>query len=182
MSKRYGRNQKRRHREEITRLKQEIQIKDMFAVRKSQIHDQLKESYNNLSKAFQELKENLEDVVSKIEEVSYYSSVLPMKDFKGDTKGLKQMRVDIRDKPKFTVTRAVDINCVFKVVDVYALEVILKENRETFQHSVHLRYHTGKESAVMLSETMFRRISDRRFYRQVVELVSEQLAIHIRKQ
>ena len=139
MSKRYGRNQKRRHLKEIEELK------TINKIRVDTIRD--------LRERVDILNENNKETASIIESVCKYSVALPPKNIAGQS-SRKSLRL-IRQTP----FRAFDNNFSFcqqdNIIDVYALELFIRENWESFTAAVHIRYHgpgNNSEFGYMVSE------------------------------
>lgn len=124
MSKRYGRNQKRRHREALA-----------LAVQKC-------EGY---ARALDKSQENLRDIVSKIESIQRYSVALPAKTVHGDAP--REYRLPAV-QPEFwgwTDPETLSMKCI----TVYRLDVDMLD-RDTFEKVAQLRFN-GKCVRMMLT-------------------------------
>jgi len=141
MSKRYGRNQKRRHREEISRLKIENKTE------RARLED------SERTRAY--LKAQARSIVEIIEKICTGSACLPPREFihrQGGKQMTRRMPID-RERECFPVRGGMVPN-VFSsgFVDVHALDIYLQEHREEMKAAIHLQYGDGEgHSAYMLS-------------------------------
>jgi hypothetical protein len=155
MSKRYGRNQKRRHLAEVERLNQAYSMTDGL----------LKKIYSDLSDA----KSTIAEMLEIIESVCKNSIAIPPKKQDG-TWMIDRYRLERARDIDFTAVIGDDpypSNLSFRTINLYALRVFLRENREQFSAAVHLEYSAGPHSAYMISfdglRSMPREVLVRRF-------------------
>lgn len=139
MSRRYGRNQKRRHREEIARLSLAHGMDDMLI--------------KLMGKDLREAQDKLAEMLMIIESVCFNSVAIPAKTVKGDYPTDKYT-LPLREKIDFSsaIGAVSSSYATFKTVNLYALRDFLEARKESFQLSVHLEYAAGKHSAYMISE------------------------------
>jgi hypothetical protein len=168
MSRRYGRNQKRKHLEEIVKWKQAQQLSA--------------ELMNYYSAELKDARVNMLEMRAIIESVCHNSIALPPK---------KLMGVGPRDRCRAEAFPPLDLGVVvgddrpdsiaFRRIDLWALRVFLKENRETFQAAVHLEYSAGPHSAYMISERGLRAMPRETLLRKLVPQIGNDLVDHLRK-
>ena len=138
MAKRFGRNQKRRMREKITKLEKEVTHKSAYI--------------QNLRQENKELKEQLETIVDDIQRICKYSAVLPAKKKRVTESFATSSEIWI-DQP----------DIIENFTDVYAKQIVhnrmalpfvrsflrVKENIATFKKFVHLEVWWGNKVSEM---------------------------------
>lgn len=165
MGRRYGRNQKRRHREEIARLK---------------VFEKENEGLVNNHRL---MREQLRDVFKTIESVCEYSVALPPKELRGD-RYTNTVRLDI--KPNIDL-RSVRLNemiyetVALTMVDTYALEVYLEEHKSEMTQVVHLLHKTPNHTAYMLSEEALLQIPEPFLVARVIPQIARELVRLMKK-
>jgi len=139
MSRRYGRNQKRRHRAEIMRL---TEANKMNLELGSHLTDKLKKS-----------QETIFEMIKTVEAVCYNSVTIPPKTVTGvDRRDF--YRVGCFDPPDLAVNDySVPVEKQMRTVNMWALREYLEHNAEQFQTAVHLDYTAGKHSCYIISES-----------------------------
>lgn len=168
MSRRYGRNQKRRDRKEIARWKQAYEMSDGLL---KHISDELRDA-----------KSTIAEMLTIIKAVSRFSVALPPKKVDGERRC---------DKYQIEVLPALDFNTViggacapsavsFRRIDLYALRAFLEERRDAFQTAVHLEYSAGPHSAYMISEMALRSLPREVLMRRLVPEIGLALIEHLR--
>lgn len=168
MSRRYGRNQKRKAREEIARLKI--------------AHEMNGGLLEHVGAKLEGARMTISEMVSIIESVCGNSIALPAKKVKG-VGPMALYRIGQPEKNFHVVPGA---NCIpssgsFRTIDLYALRLFLEANRETFQAAVHLEYSAGPHSAYMISEKALRTIPRETLLRRVVPEIGRALVEHMRE-
>jgi len=168
MSKRYGRNQKRAHREEIARLKtallMEQGLREYFADKYYRANGQIKE------------------MVSIITSVCEYSVVLPPKIIKGRGKmDYYRLAAPTRVPDIVDIWRPLSVDSL-QTIDLFALKVYLEKHYERFSIALHLEYSAGGHSAYMISEAALQRMSDEDITRKITPEVAKALVKHFRKE
>jgi hypothetical protein len=147
MSRRYGRNQKRKHRAEISRLTSELAHSEALR--------------SPLYRRYIDLQENLADIMRVIKSVTEHSVALPPENIPFNGRLPRERRMAKRVPfdslmllgPKDAIRSA-------DYVDVYALEYYLRENREKFQASIHFNFCNGGEAAYMISMEGFMHVPE----------------------
>lgn len=134
--KRYGRNQKRQHRQRIA---------------------QLERDYGRSYQKVVELRETIERMVDVIEGVSKHSVVLPPKQMRG-REPRKSLRIALHRHvlgaapyPRKRLDQDVP-HLGRDTVNVNMLRLFLEQYAETFAKAVHLEYVAGGHVAYMLSQ------------------------------
>jgi hypothetical protein len=160
MSKRFGRNQKRKMREQL----QGLQKKDA-----SNAH--------NLAyyrKQVASLESELRRVIETVESICTYSAAIPAK-VRTDRPYGDRWEVPLVERlSNFSVAdHASDPWGILRTIDCYALKIYLEEHLGTFSTAVHLKFN-GKHSAYVLSEQALRSMPESR--------IVEELVRHLRKQ
>lgn len=167
MSRRYGRNQKRRHREEIARLNQVNTMADGLLKR--------------ISADLQDAKDTISEMLEIIESVSTHSVAIPPKKKTG-TRAMDHYWVEVRD---INFNHVIGGNYApsavsFRTIDLYALRVFLESRREQFQAAVHLEYSAGQHSAYMISEEALRSLPREMLLRRLAPDIGRCLIEHLR--
>lgn len=158
MSKRYGRNQKRKAREEVSRL-QHVYLREQGLLRW-------------YGEELQKARDDLDRLVTAIEKVSKHSALLPPKTVEG-TGPVHQCRL-LRRSPLGSPPRG--------PVDLYALEMSIQENELDMQTAVHLNYTRGPRAVYMISEQALLMLSEEDLVRHFAPEVVRALLRHIRGQ
>jgi len=140
MSK-YGRNQKRKHLEEIKTLKNKVEY---FENRVEYLERMYRERLLTL--------EYLRKVFATIEEITKHSILLPAKEVKGD---IRRESLNVRTYEKMKNFCACPTNAIENIkanyVTVHELKTFIEKRAEDFSRVIHLRYVHGKESCYMIS-------------------------------
>lgn len=171
MSKRFGRNQKRRMRADLALAQTKITI----------LTDNVQAHQRNASVQ----QDRVRSIIREIERICEYSSALPPKVHEARKKDT--YRVGIRPKPKPNLAALTMQDCITSVpddfmqtVDCHLLEIYLEQNIEAMQLAVHLNCTTGKHSAYMISEAALKSISEEELVKNLMPDVVRQLIIHLR--
>lgn len=164
VSRRYGRNQKRRHREEIA------QLRAAHGMNEALLRDQ--------GRRLREARETIREMVRIIEAVCPYSVALPPKDMALHYG--RHCRLEVRpplSEMVFGPGDAVGFAPVEgRMVDLHALEMYLEERRDQFQMAVHLRYEgDGGRWGYMLSESALRSMPEEVILRGLLPEVGRQM-------
>jgi len=173
MSKRYGRNQKRRHRELLAKTEKRLQEMTVAYDRDRHLTEYLQQQINRAERTIREMVETIESVCPN-------STAIPPKTFTGSG-----------ERPSFTVAcldspllMSMGVNPnrpivpeQLRYVNTYALETYVQKHKETLDTAIHLRYQAGGHSAYMISERGFRDIP----IGKLVELVARELVNHLRR-
>lgn len=164
MSRRYGRNQKQRHREEIARWKQ---------------------AYENESRLFRTAKSDLaaadktiREMIAAIERVCRHSVVLPPKTIAG-MESRDHLRLGVLSP--LEVTRCISPNdtwfdIVTHTVDLHALHVCMRDCWETFGLAVHVEYGTVEKVAYMISPEALSRMPPKELEEHIARELARCLA------
>lgn len=169
MSRRYGRNQKRRHREEIARLNQAYAMADGLSKR--------------LATDLRDAKGTIAEMLTIIEAVSRFSVALPPKAVKGSG---RCDRYQVEHLPEIDFSVVIGDDCApsavsFRRIDLYALRVFLGSRRDAFQTAVHLEYSAGPHSAYMISEDALQSLPREMLMHRLVPDIGRALIEHMRK-
>lgn len=166
MSRRYGRNQKRRNREEIKRLNQAYAMADGLSKR--------------IAADLRDAEYTISEMVKTIGSVCTHSVALPPKKVAG-TRERNYYRVSARniDFPSVVCGDCPPANVSFRTIDLYALRVFLESRREQFQAAVHLEYSAGPHSAYMISEEGLRSLPREVLVRRLVPDIGRKLVDHL---
>lgn len=143
MSKRYGRNQKWKHLEEIARLRAEVESS--------------REQCNSLYSAVVEANSTIDGMVSIIKDVCRNSVAIPPETVIGVAPPDGHMRMPFLDRPVSVSYRNGDCACSHHArhVDLYQLRIFLKDHAQMFCLAVHMRLGNKCESAYMISKEAF---------------------------
>ena len=162
MSRRYGRNQKRRAREEITALRQRCQVTEHSA----------KVERGESARATGMLRQ----VIDMIERVCPNSIILPPKQIKGihEHEELTLQQRSVKMRPFLAPGTTAD-TVTYHTISTHALRLFLESNYETLQKVVHLTYNAGGHSAYMLSEQAFCEMTDLEIIQQIGPVLVAQL-------
>lgn len=168
MSRRYGRNQKRRHREEIARLNQAYTLTDGLLKR--------------ISTDLRDAKGTIAEMLTIIDAVCSHSVALPPKKVTG-SKPMNYYRVGVRE---IEFSDVIGSDCCpsavsFRTIDLYALRVFLESRHEQFQAAVHLDYSAGPHSAYMISEEALRSLPREMLLHRLAPDIGRCLIEHLRK-
>lgn len=171
MGKRYGRNQKRRHREEIKKLSSELVSCRKTGAIATNLLSESRAKINRQQK-------QLEDIISSIKRVARFSSCVPPETRQVNGR-YDQYRVESRQP--FSMDD-LDIGSIsFEVIDLYRLECFVRDHWKKFSKSAHLRLSNGKESVYMISEEALRNISTRELIERLLPDLAEQLISHLKR-
>lgn len=169
MSRRYGRNQKRRHREEIARLNQAYAMSTGLSRRNA---ENLKEANETMAK-----------MIRTIEKVCCHSIAIPPKEVKGNELR-DHFRIDVRRVCNLGPTsdlRRMSTAETFRVIDLYALQVYLMKHQDKFSTAVHLKYSGGGHTAYMISEYALRSMSHDDLMRHFVPEIADAMIRNLRE-
>lgn len=168
MSRRYGRNQKRRHREEIARLNQVNAMADGLLKR--------------ISADLRDAKGTISEMLEIIESVSRHSVAIPPKKEVG-TRAMDHCRVGVQDISFAHVIGGdyAPSAVSFRTIDLYALRVFLESRREQFQAAVHLEYSAGPHSVYMISEEALRLLPREMLAHRLAPDIGRCLIEHLQK-
>lgn len=169
MSKRYGRNQKRQHLEEIARLNEALAMSEGLAA--------------HLAKELRQARETIDQMIQEIEAVCEYSAALPPKEVKGSAP-VDHYQVGIPELPphsRVTMDDVVPSKVSISTVNVSALRSYLRQHHKDFCLAVHLEYSVGRHSAYMISEAALYRMPDDVLFRRVALDIVEKLIRHLKK-
>jgi len=176
MSRRYGRNQKRHHREEIARLNQETE-------RLNLAYSMADGLSKHLATDLRDAKDTISEMITIIDAVCRHSVAIPAKQLKG--KGPRD-RCQVEDLPPIDFSEVIDGKYApsavsFRRIDLYALRVFLESRREQFQAAVHLEYSAGPHSSYMISEEALRSLPSETLMYRLVPDIGRCLIGHLRK-
>lgn len=172
MSRRYGRNQKRRHREEIARLGAEVS-------RMSSAYQLTDGLSAELGRKLRQAQEQLREMVEIIERVCPHSVALPPKGVVGGA-ARNHYRLQARP-PGLTVAAGGNVMLPSwseaMVVDLFRLRMVLEERREQFAAAVHLVYADpgARPAGYMISRTALAALPEEVLLRQLLPDVGRQL-------
>jgi hypothetical protein len=169
MSRRYGRTQKRKHREQISKLENSLKTTTLFQVG---MVEKLKQAYRTI-----------EDMVETIESVSQNSICLPPKTMNG-YESRNHIIIPIRKKEDFKAIfhgNTINDNINFKTVNVFALRLFLQEQKDQFEIAVHLEYAAGENSAYMISENALQSMPENYLVERFSKDIATQLIQHIKQ-
>jgi hypothetical protein len=131
VSRRYGRNQKRAHREEIARLKAEVQRLEADALVD-------RRSINRYSEALAAQRREMAGLVEEIRAVCRDSALLPAREVslpgEGPWRLAMQEPIRIRFRPF-----SLDEPMMISTVDIYEVRAFLEKHLETFRTIVHVK-------------------------------------------
>lgn len=169
MSKRYGRNQKRHHREEIARLNQVAAMSDGLLKR--------------ITADLRDAKGTIAEMLTIIDAVCCHSVAIPAKQLRGQG---PRDRCQVEDFPPIDFSAVVGGDCApsavsFRRIDLYALRVFLESRRDQFSAAVHLDYSAGPHSAYMISEEGLRSLPREMLMHKLVPDIGLALIEHLRK-
>lgn len=168
MSKRYGRNQKNRHREKIKRLEEK--------------NKNLEHSKNEIKKVYTHNRDQLDDIISLIERFNPNSTLLPP----------KKERVDrMYDRYRVAAKQQIDVN-PFKpdsiaeyvectTIDLYLLETCIRKNIENFQTHCHLILSSGEHVAYAISREAMMNTPTKVIVERLLPDITCQLVKHMQK-
>lgn len=163
MSKRYGRTQKRKNREQIKKLQNDLEW--------------FKKSRSEWIKLCNKKQAQLEQITDIIEKVSKMSICLPPKVIAGNPE-IDSIRIPLWAQSFELPTTSEPVgNTSFQTLDVHALRVFVEENRQALQLMVHLRYGYEKESVYCLSKESLSFLSPA----LIAEEISKDIAIELIK-
>lgn len=136
MSKRYGRNQKRRHREELAQLRADLvaqTAREREALRQ-------RDSYEEQLR-FQ--KEHLKEIADTINQVVSYSALLPPQEAPLREADVNPLRIHLRrhaERPAIGAGALVEDLAIPPLLelDLWELRVFLEQNLATFERLVHV--------------------------------------------
>lgn len=164
MSKRYGRNQKRRHVEEIKDIKRKLEINDN--INRSII--------NTLQEKLNRARRNTEEMVSMIENICEYSSVLPPKTMDGN---LAYDTFRLPTKPQRHILQRTWSK---SIVNLHALNIYINEHYETFSKCVHMTYN-GNHSAYLISREAILTTPLYKLVEQYAPQIANELIYHLKE-
>lgn len=162
MSKRYGRNQKRAHREEIAKWKA--------------AYDSLSQSKSNdLHKANSVIKK----MVTIIESVCQHSVAIDPKIYYGteDPPEKTHLYKQNMATSDFIIGNSKTVS--YDTIDLFKLEAYIRSNAEQFTKAVHLVWG-NKKSAYMLSQEALESLPEEFLKDQVVPQIIDELIQHIK--
>jgi len=168
MSKRYGRNQKRKNRAEIARLQQSFALANGLS--------------RDLSGSLQAANNTIAEMVRIIEAVSYNSVAIPAKEMEGNI----SRDYLILNQPNGLSSYANLSNLreiiSYKSINLYALRAFVESRHEAIQAAVHLKYaHGNQHSTYMLSESALRSLPREALLQRLLPDIGRQLIDHLRK-
>ncbi len=151
MSKRFGRNQKKRLKEKL---------------------DKLINRNKALAYDYNKIKSRCNDIHITIERVLNNSILLPPKEIPGDT-----------TLPKFALPIYESLNSnslttetlEYKIIDLHKLDILIRENRETLQKSVHLMISDRSELCYYLSSNAIKNVSEEYLFNYFLPKVTKEL-------
>lgn len=165
MSRRYGRNQKRRHREEIARLNQAYAMADGLS--------------KQLATDLRDAKGTIAEMMTIIDSVCSHSVALPPKQLRGQ--GPRDRYLPPIDFSEVIGGDYAPSAVSFRRIDLYALRVFLESRRDQFSAAVHLEYSAGPHSAYMISEDGLRSMPREMLMHRLVPDIGRALIEHLRK-
>lgn len=157
MSKRYGRNQKRKHRAAVAAL--------------SQRNEELSKAAGLLRHEVEYYKCAIDRITSAVESICYYSAALPPKSSPGDTR-MNTIRLAVPQDPGFFKDAMAPLA---PTVDLRKLECFMREHKGKLRAAVHLRLHDVGESAYMISKEAFYSVNTDALAKYFGNGVTEQL-------
>ena len=171
MSKRFGRNQKRKLREKVENLNEARQLD------KALLYD----IQGRHGKAVRQV----ERMLDIIEGIFQNSTALPPKTEKGNIDYQRYILPIYEPMKSFGSSIAGTVfdqdTLSYKIVDLYKLETFLEENVDTFSMSAHLRFYNGGESVYYISEAGLRSMPDKILIDQLIPEITKQLVYYMKK-
>ena len=168
MSKRHGRNQKRKHKA-ITKL-----LGDALRMTEGLLE--------HTSKKCAAAEATVTEMVRIIESVAKYSIALPAQ--KGPSSSSARERFQVATIQRIDVARiAQDYNPTAPMhqrVDLYALRLFLEENSEAFQAAVHLEYSAGGHAVYAISEIALQSVPEEYLVRRLAPEIARLLVEYLR--
>lgn len=171
MSRRYGRNQKRRHRSELALSREEV-------TRLHQAHARSSALALSHAADLQEARETIAGMIRVIERVCPNSVAIPPKHRKGSERR-NSIRAEVLEQlGEWSVLEA-DLAMTLRTVDLYALELFLRRHHEDFSTAVHLQYSGGGHSVYMISREALLAKSQDDLAKWLVPQIAKELAGHL---
>ena len=168
MSKRFGRNQKRKLKEKVENLEYSMKLDSVLLA---------DVRYKRDVAVMQ-----VERMVDIIEEVCQNSIALPPKESKENSKLYPRYRLPIYEPMELTAGTLFDRDTLsYKTVDLYKLETFLRDHADSFGVSAHLRFYNGAESAYYISEEGLRCMPDSALVEHLIPEIARQLVYHMKK-
>ena len=164
MSRRYGRNQKRRAREEAEALRQRVE----YMSNRSNLY----RARNDRSELkIHELECQVEEMIDAVADICQHSTVLPVKTIALNRPPVSPMRVGIIQRMGYNDNR---MFAQESIIDVNRFHGFVREHSREIGLSVHVKYEYKGEAAYMISEKAFATMNDRALAREVIpEIIRE---------
>lgn len=177
MSKRYGRNQKRRHRETIAQLETEKRGLILWEQAKA-------EERRILEARLQDQKAHVREIADTINGVVAYSALLPPRQGPfGRDPGDNPLRVRLvqrrtmldRCVPDREGVLPADLDVPILELDLWELRTILEKNLETFARLVHMLLPGPAGMVYRVSEATYRQLQRAHALPEVARIIFQQI-------
>lgn len=129
MSKRYGRNQKRRHRERIAALESGL----------ARMGEMYNRDVKGLRQTLDDARRERDGIVETIRRRLPYSAMLPPRAIGGPGGHFRYATDDVRAVIREAESAIGDMSCSTVTVDLHALEAAIHDNLATLEREVHVR-------------------------------------------
>lgn len=181
MSRRFGRNQKRKLLSKLADKESELDRMVVSNELDIALRKDMFEKYRNL-------KTDFEGIVRAIERIANNSSVLPPKDVSDGctppNSNLYRMGVLECDAEPFELspTGPPMMGESWRVVDLWKLHSFIEKNKEKLQTCLHIKYTgNGKESAYMISESALNTMDEYELVRELSKHVIPEMVRLLRR-
>lgn len=165
MSKRYGRNQKKKHLMRISELEAAYKMQGGLLA--------------EVSRKKSAAEQTIADMIETIERAAFNSIAIPVKTvFGGDERD--SLRCEICEPPPPVSQQNAPIMATYNTVELYALRAFVEENRDGLSKSVHLKYSAGKHSAYMMSEKALADMPEGRLIEWILPEIAKELVRRIK--
>lgn len=169
MSKRYGRNQKRKHRETIKNLEEALYMERGLC-----------KYANDRRKA---VEEKMMEVIDIVESMCANSVALDPKTMLGSMNTDRIRLPVVGPIPYLTPSTAIRVvTDSFDTIDLYTLRTVVEERRDVLSTCVHLMYSSpnGGESYYMISEKALMAMPEDVLSKKIVPYIARELIRHLR--
>lgn len=171
MSKRFGRNQKRRMRDELAGLREAYQRESALV------------SWQGAK--LRQTEDTVRGMIEAIESVCRHSSILPPKIFHGGP--VVPPRFRVRSRHPFPALDYFAGNSEIRSplsgasVDLYALRLFVEKHYQDFTLSVHLQYEGKDGAAYMISERALKSMPEEELIKRFAPRIAKELVWYLRK-
>ena len=173
MGKRYGRNQKRKHREEIAQLRE--------------THNMDVSLMGRLTRRSENAEQTVQEVFKTIGNVCKNSIAIPPKDI--EVNRALPNHFSVEQSPSLSEFGPIENHTIremsnefaqYRVVDLYRLEIFVEDNRDQMGKAVHVTLSNGKHSAYMISDSALASISTMELTDRLLPEVTVALVRHLK--